>query len=80
MWSLPQIQILLYLLPQLGAAVISFDFEEPSGEVEFIKEQMKKKGSSFKTAALQQSLRQGFGAREVLREGSWKKPVREGGM
>lgn len=40
---------------------------------------MKRKESSLKTASLQQSLRQGFGAWEVLREGSWKKSVSERG-
>lgn len=47
--------------------------------MEFSQEQMKRRGISLKTAALQQSLREGLGAGEVLREGSWKKPVSEKG-
>lgn len=47
-----------------------------SGGVGFIKEQMKRHGSCFRTDPQQQSQRQGLGACAVLREGSWKQSVR----
>lgn len=82
----PQLHILPYLFLSRGLLLLALtgDLEEPecetnpSGEVEFIKEPMKRNRAVLRQIPWKQSLRRGFGACDVLREGSWKKSQQRG--